>query len=239
MGNIFRYIKKFIKQILRKNHWKLIKLYKNKTYTHEQPSIALINQIQKCNGIIHVGAHRATEAAVYDWFQKKIIWIEANPLIFQDLIDNIYLFHNQKAFNYLFHNTDDEKLNFYISNNDSASSSIFKFGEESFNDNLKTINTLKLKTKKFDTFVDEQKINIDEYNFWIIDAQGAELLIMNGAKESLKKCKSIYIEVSTKDYYANGARYSDLKNFLASSNFFPLDEPNKSHQDVLFIKNEK
>jgi FkbM family methyltransferase len=238
MKKILKYFKKYIKLILRINGWKLTKLYKNRTYTHEKPSIELIKQIQRCNGIIHVGAHRATEAAVYDWFQKKIIWIEANPLIFHNLIDNIYLFHNQVAYNYLFHNTDDEEINFYISNNDSASSSVFKFGKESFNDDLKTINTLKLCTKKFDTFVTEKKIDIEQYNFWIIDAQGAELLIMNGAKESLKKCKSIYIEVSTKDYYADGARYNDLKNYLALFNFFPFNEPSKAHQDVLFLKNE-
>ena len=48
------------------------KKYKNKTYTNKEPTLETIEQILKSNGIIHMGAHRGTEAPVYDWFNKKL-----------------------------------------------------------------------------------------------------------------------------------------------------------------------
>ena len=39
----------------------------------------------KSNGILHIGAHRGSEAPIYYWFGKDVIWIEANPKIYDDL----------------------------------------------------------------------------------------------------------------------------------------------------------
>ena len=38
-----------------------------------------------------------------------------------------------------------------------------------------------------------------------MDLQGAELLALNGAKHSLKYCKTILIEISKEEQYINGA----------------------------------
>ena len=183
-----------------------------------------------------MGAHRGTEAAVYDWFNKKTIWIEADPKIFLDLQINISEYINQKAYNFLLYNKDDELLNFNISSNDSASSSIFQLGKKSLETKIKTVETIKIKTKTFDKFVEENNIDIEEYNLWIVDIQGAELLAMKGAEKSLKKCKSILIEVSKEEYYIGGAEWEELKKFLNSYNFYQTSEPITSHEDILFLK---
>ena len=83
----------------------------------------------ECSGILHLGAHRGSESAVYEYFGKKVIWVEANPKIFLDLQINIKKYLFQDAFCCLLSNTDNSKIEFNISNNDGASSSIFKFGE--------------------------------------------------------------------------------------------------------------
>ena len=160
-----------------------------------------------------MGAHRGGEAAVYDWFQKKTIWIEANPLIIKDLQDHIYQFPHQRVINALLSDKDGEELDFKISNNDSASSSIFDFGHESTQKNLKMISNFKLKSQTLDKIVERESIEISEYDFWILDLQGAELLTLQGAKKSLKNCKSILVEISKTDYYINGAKWENLKIF--------------------------
>ena len=102
--------------------------------------------------------------------------------------------------------------------------------------NLKMISKLKLNSKKFDTLVEEILLNISDYNFWILDLQGAELLALKGAKQSLKKCKSILIEISKEEYYINGAKWEELKYFLNEFGFHNKWEPKSSHSDVLFAK---
>ena len=39
--------------------------------------------------MLHIGAHRGTEAAVYDWLHKKVSWIEANPKLTDEVEENI------------------------------------------------------------------------------------------------------------------------------------------------------
>ena len=236
-------IKKLIKLLLSKNGWKIKKIIKSKNYSNEKPNLELINEVYNSTGIIHMGAHRGGEAPIYDWFQKKVIWIEANPKIFNDLNQNIQEYYNQKAYNYLLSNVDNELKEFNISNNDGASSSIFKFGNLSVGNesqwkerNLKMVDVIKLKSISLDTFVEENKIDIELYNHWVLDLQGAELLVLNGAENSLKKCKSIFIEVSQGEVYKDGAQWNEIKSFLHKKNFKNSWDIEGSHTSVLFKK---
>ena len=79
----------------------------------------------EASGILHIGAHRGSEAAVYDWFKKKVLWVEAIPEIFIDLNDHISRFYNQKAVCALLGDKNDKKVDFFLANNDRANSSFF------------------------------------------------------------------------------------------------------------------
>ena len=239
MKNILKKnFKKIIKKILRKTQWRLKKIYINKSYTNQKPSLELISEIYNSKGIIHMGAHRGGEAPVYDWFHKKAIWIEANPIIINDLKDNISQFPNQKVIHALLSDKDNIEVNFNISNNDGASSSIFRFGPMSETRDLKMVSTIKMKSKKFDSIIKEKSINISEYDFWVLDLQGAELLALKGSTDSLKKCKSLYVEISKDEFYLNGTQWTDLRNYLENFYFYPRWEPQESHTDVLFSRKE-
>ena len=80
-------MKKIIKNILKIFGWKLIKLNTKipKSYSYKQPEIEEIKYIINSKGVLHLGGHRGTEAAVYDWLNKKVLWIEAIPEIFKEL----------------------------------------------------------------------------------------------------------------------------------------------------------
>ena len=214
-----------------------------KGYVNEKPDLDLISAIFHSNGIFHIGAHRGGEAPIYDWFQKKTIWLEANPKIFNELKLNVMEFYDQKAFNCLITDNDYDTKKFNLSSNDGASSSIFNFGDLSIgkkslwkNKNLKMIDTIELKSITIDTFVKNNNIDIKNYNHWVIDIQGAELLALKGAKESLKKCNSILIQDSEGNIYEGGAQWKEVKEYLKNNNFINLTEIDKAHSSVLFKK---
>ena len=152
------------------------------------------------------------------------------------MIDNVSRFPYQKVIVALLSNQDDEIVEFKISNNDSASSSIFDFGKKSLEQNLKMVSRINLKSQKIDTIVKKNLIELSDYNFWVIDLQGSELLALKGAINSLKKCKSILIEISRSEYYLNGAKWDELKKFLNEHQFIQKWEPEEEHTDVLFLR---
>lgn len=234
---MYYFFKNLIKKILSKTSWRFKKLYKNKNYVHQKPNIDVIKTLYNSTGVLHLGAHRGGEAQIYDWFQKKTIWIEANPKIIPDLKDNVYQFPFQKVIQALLSDKDGDYIDFYISSNDSASSSIFEFGKKSIEQNLKMVSKIKLRSCKLDTIVKNEPIEILDYDFWVIDLQGAELLALKGAMESLRKCKSILVEVSKNEYYKNAVNWEELKKFLNQNDFIQQWEPIEAHSDVLFIKN--
>jgi FkbM family methyltransferase len=236
-------MKSIIKKILRKLGWKLIKLRKPpEPNPYGKLDDDVLKSINNSTGIVHLGAHRGLEAEVYNWFGKNVIWVEAIPKIYKQLSENLYFYKNQLAFQALLTDEDDKNINFYISNYDSACSSIYKFTEnikssKIWSDrNHQMIDTLNLKSKKLDTLFTKEKIDPKNYNHWILDLQGAELLALKGAEKSLESCKSIYIEVSIKKFYNDGVLWDELKEWLISKNFYPTRNPVDDEEDILFIK---
>ena len=230
-------MKKIIKKLLRATDWRIKKIYRNKSYTNDHPKLELLNAMHNCNGIIHMGAHRGGEAAVYDWFNKKTIWIEANPKMIDDLNDQTSQYINQRVVQALLSDEDNKLENFNISSNDGASSSIFSFGSyKKIHKEIKMTNIMKLKTSKLDTIIKQEQIDANKYNFWVVDLQGAELLALKGASESIKACKFMYIEISKENIYKGGANWNELNEFLDKNEFSPVWEPEEIHTDVLYIK---
>ena len=236
-------MKSIIKKILQKLGWKLIKLRKPpEPNPYGKLDDDVLKSINNSTGIVHLGAHRGLEAEVYNWFGKNVIWVEALPKLYNQLSENLYFYKNQLAFQALLTDEDDKDTNFYVSNYDSACSSIYEFTEnikssEIWSDrNHKMIDTLNLKSKKLDTLFDKENIDPKQYNDWILDLQGAELLALKGAEKSLESCKSIYIEVSEKKFYTEGVLWDELKEWLISKNFYPTRNPVNDEEDILFIK---
>ena len=194
-------------------------------------------------GILHLGAHRGKEAEVYNWFNKKVIWIEANPEMYDDLKNHTRYFYKQKAYNYLIGEKSKKNVNFFISNKDASCSSIYDLSEDVKRNklwkehNVKMLKLIQLDMKTLDEIFYRNRIDIKEYNHWVVDLQGAELNALMGAKKSLKSCKSINIEISMENYYETGStQWNDLKKFLLKKGFKLVTKPQKKHCEVLFQK---
>jgi len=240
---MIKFIKYYLKKILYKFNFKLSKIYIQNEYNLESPDVNLLKTMKNCKGVLHIGAHRGSESAVYEWFGKKVVWIEANPKIFLDLQINIKEYKHQVAICALLTDQDDEVKKFFISNNDSASSSIYEFGELSDgnksiwkNKNLKMVNEMYLKSKTLDTVIKDNNIKISNYDHWVIDVQGAEGLVLEGCKNNIQFCNSLFIEVSKGEIYKNGSQWSNIKEFLKSHGLKPITEIQSEHENVLFTR---
>tara|TARA_B100000780_G_C21060117_1_gene426048 strand:- start:195 stop:938 length:744 start_codon:yes stop_codon:yes gene_type:complete len=236
-------LKKIIKLFLKRFGWRLEKVIIPKEYRPHPPEKKLVAEIIDSTGILHLGAHRGSEAPIYEYFAKSVVWVEANPKIFESLKENLFTFKKQKSLCALLGDDDGKIVDFNLSSNDSASSSIFEYGELSIGKNtlwphrkFKMLNKIKLKMRTLDSLLNENNIDASEHNHWIMDLQGAELLAFMGATESIKSCRSIYIEISKGDVYKGGAQWNDIQTFLKKHNFLPAWLPKYDHVDVLFVK---
>ena len=237
-------VKQIIKKILKFFGFELVRLdKKNLNNVLNLKNKECLISLAESKGVLHLGAHKGEEAKIYQWLEKKVIWIEAIPKIFDQLKDNLYFYNNQKAYCLLLGDMDNVKKSFYISNNDSLSSSLFKFSKDTLDgkyfseQKLEIKNEIILEMSKLDSFVQKNNIDIYNYNHWIVDLQGAELLALKGAENSLKFCDTLLIEISKVDIYENGVLWPELKNWLIERNFYPVTEPLENHEDVLFKKN--
>ena len=237
------FIKQITKKVLKFFGFKLIKKKKFllNNFLNIKDKASLISLIDSM-GVLHLGAHKGEEADIYQWLGKKVIWVEALPKVFDQLKDNLYFYSNQEAYCLLLGDMDNIKKSFYISNNDSVSSSLFKFSKNTLDrkyfpeQKLEIKNEIILEMSKLDTFVKKNNIDISSYNHWIVDLQGSELLALKGAENSLEFCDSLLIEISKVDIYENGVLWPELKNWLIKRNFYPVTEPLENHTDVLFKK---
>lgn len=195
----------------------------------------VINIRRVSGGILHIGAHKGVEAALHNQLGLPVLWIEANPNLMKDLSVNISRFKEQQAICALLGDEDRSDVPFHIANNDGMSSSIFRFGKDMNHVNLAMNEEVLLNMKRLDSLFQADDLSI--YGHWIIDVQGAELSVLQGAGALLDVAKSIEIEVSTKEEYLGGATWTQVSSFLKKLNFFPLWSPaHYSHEDIVFVR---
>jgi FkbM family methyltransferase len=193
------------------------------------------NFLLTCGGILHIGAHAGQEALEYSNLRKEVVWVEAVPEFYDELLRNIKNFPMQKAFCALLGNKNQKSIEFFIASNNGGSSSVFEFGKESNFQSVRMDRKIQLDMKRMDEVF--TKSDITNHNHWIIDVQGSELQVLEGAGTLLESCKSIFVEVSLREVYAGGTTWTELRSFLELHGFTPIWEPIQgSHCDVLFLK---
>src|SRR5262249_53010535 len=154
-----------------------------------------------------------------------------NPELMPGLLRNIAPFPSQRAFCTLLGDCRRE-VDFHIASNCGASSSLFALGSSAVGReslwpdiDLHIERTVRLPMETVDAFLAKHKIDLASFDTWVLDVQGAEVLVLVGATHSLRSCRVIRTEVSTVEVYEGGARYADLRAHFAAYGFVPLLEP--------------
>ena len=191
--------------------------------------------LSKESGVLHLGAHIGQEIDKYEQLGLKVIWIEANPEIYALLSANLSATPNQRAYCALLSDQDGKEMDFYISSGEAGSSSIYQFGKEMGYPGLTMISSIKLESQRLDSVLNLE--DLSDFSHWVVDVQGAELEVLKGAETSLASCRSMFIEVSTREEYNGGTSYKELRSFLISRGLHPLWEPKPaSHENLIFVR---
>ncbi len=196
------------------------------------------------NGILHIGAHDGEELNTYIKNNiDNVIFVEANPVIYERLVNRCQsqtqvLTH---TYNVGISNKKQDDVIFYVTNNDSASSSILKLKEHMFEyPDINVVKNIKINTTTIDALFTDNNLLEQSYNVLNMDIQGAEAMALMGATKYLKKCEAIYLEVNFREMYKECSLLNDIDTIL-SSYFFKrvkLIDTGRGWGDALYIKNK-
>lgn len=178
----------------------------------------IATNIKDKNRVVHCGGHKGQEFELYEKSGfTEVIWVEAIP----DLADFLRSkFHGNPAhiiINTALWSKSDEILDFHISSNAKASSSILtmKNHRNSFPE-VHVTDVIKIRTKTLDEITEGNS----DISLLLLDLQGVELEVLKGANETLKRTDFIYTEVSLTELYSSQALFSDILVLLNDKGFF-------------------
>lgn len=169
-----------------------------------------------CQRVVHIGANDGGERFLYESAGVAVLWVEPIPSVFEKLYNNIRGFRSQTAKRALLADSSGREVTFNIANNDGASSSMFELADHHrIWPDVHFVETISLITSTLDELLADC-LNVDAV---IIDTQGAELLILKGAKRVLGSARFVKAEAADFPAYRGGCTLDQLDNFLRDAGF--------------------
>ena len=198
----------------------------------------LLNNNIKVDGVLHIGSHICEEKTMYNYLgvtDEKIIWIDA----IEEKVNETTANGVKNVYQSVITDTDDNIVKFNISNN-FQSSSVLELKEHLiYHPQIHYVEERMLKTVTIDTFFKRNNLDPSQYNLWNFDIQGAELLALKGAKESIQFPKAIILEVNEKELYEECGLINEVDYFLRQHGFMRVITKMTHYGwgDALYIKN--
>lgn len=217
----------------------------------------------KISGIIHVGAHEAGEILDYSKNGiERVVLIEANPKRFSNLKTTLEvgrhciwcsplqysqlpeelakITKNYSCHNFAITDIDNGEIEFNLTSSDGGCDSIYKineYGQSVSWTKYENIETIKVPTTTLDKLCLDN--NYKGYNFLNIDVEGAELLVLKGAKRILgSEIEAILVEVQDEARFDGSCLKNDVENYLAEFGFVLVEyiDTGKKWGDGLYVK---
>ncbi len=197
-----------------------------------------------CSGVIHVGANIGEEVGLYSNHGIQYgIYIEPIPDVFAKLSAKCACYPGHDAIRALVSNRNGDRVKFNIANNSGQSSSMFGFGtHQQCHPQVEFLDQICLDTITLDHLLStEVTPNINEkLDCLVIDTQGAELKVLQGAVKTLSQIKFAMIELSDEELYKGGALMTDVETFMELQGFslVHLFINHYNWGDGFFVRNE-
>ena len=200
----------------------------------------IVNKWGKPKGVVHIGAHLLEERDEYIKHNlTNTIWVEANPHTFNQLM-TLDRCDDETFFNQCITDKDNEIYNFHITNNGQSSSILELHKHEDYHPHIFVTENIQVKSKRMDSLISENDINIQNYDFLNLDIQGAELLAIKSFGDLINNFKYIYTEVNTDYLYKDNALMSEIDEYLKKYNFVRVETviTDAEWGDALYVKEE-
>lgn len=176
--------------------------------------------------------------------EAKIYSFEPYHESYNGLVEFSKFFSNIKHFKMALSNFDGSSI-FFV-NKLKATNSLLetKITHSFIDDHTIPESTVRVQTKKIDTFMFEH--NISFIDILKLDVQGAEMMVLEGAKEALlnKQIGIIYSEIWFQESYKNQPLYHNIATYLGEYNYYPFGIYNMHYRkdghflwgDAIFLK---
>lgn len=193
-------------------------------------------------GVVHVGANSGQERGLYDSYRLPVLWIEPIPEVFATLQRNIASYPRQRAVQALVTAIDGDEVEFHIASNDGASSSILEPAKhKDIWPQVEFSQPVRMKTSTLPSVIEAADLDMAIYNGLIMDTQGSEMLVLQGAVPLLHHFDFVKTEAADFESYKGCCRLSDLGTFMEEHGFdefarhrFPKQEPGKAYYEVVY-----
>jgi len=171
-------------------------------------------------GVIHVGANSGNERDVYSNNRLDVAWIEPLPDAFAELQRNIEAYPGQRALHGLITDRDGDTVTLHVSNNQGLSSSIFDLAlHRDIWPDVQFVTSIAMHSTTLPTALRNAGIDPRGYDALVIDTQGSELLVLEGAEPILSHFSYIKTEAADFEIYKGCCTADQLVAFLEPRGF--------------------
>lgn len=193
--------------------------------------------------IVHVGSHLVQEREDYKSIDAKhVYWVEAMPWIAKEALVLLADYPNQSLVCGLLWSSPGEKREFYVAGDEGSSSSTLKpFLISASHPEVKVSRSVFLETTTLDLVMKSFKPDLGSGNFLVIDTQGAELNIIQGAIDSRSQFDFIVAEVTLKELYLGAPNFQEFNRKMKSFGYSLLTaDINRATGwgDALYLRDE-
>lgn len=190
----------------------------------------------KPDGVLHIGANVGEEAPVYHEIGiKRVLWIEANPHLFNQLYVNVSRYQGQVPIMMCVGNETKPSV-LHEANNAGQSSSVLELGtHKNAHPEVEYIGDIPVMMHRLDDVFQ----SLPGYNFLNIDLQGFELAALRGMGELLRGFKWAYLEVNKEPLYKGCVLVDQLDLFMLGYGFKRVETKwcsNFGWGDALYIR---
>lgn len=195
----------------------------------------------RARSVLHVGAHEGQERDVYrDYGAERAVFVEPLPAVFERLQANIAPFPGFEAAQAVCSDKDGERITFNVASNEESSSILDLGKHKEFFPDIDFRGSFEATTRTVDSLVAEL-FPQHGFNVLVLDTQGAELKILQGAAKLLETLDVIYTEVNEEPLYEGSCTLVDLIEYLKPLGFGLkwLTVNNTMFGDGLFVKNDR
>jgi FkbM family methyltransferase len=207
-----------------------------------------MNVIQCCytyalplEGIVHVGANKASEYPTYARYIKGLIlFVEAIPHHVKEIdgmLDQTKPHFVRQA---VVGEEAGKAVRFNISGGDGRASSYLDLGRlKEISPSIKYVESFEAKTERLDDII-EKDYAAQDFNVAVIDAQGSDLDVLKGCERIFDRIDAFYVEVTPEAIYEGGCTFLDIYKFLDACGYLIRDVELSPHGwgNAFFVRRE-
>lgn len=170
-------------------------------------------------GVIHVGGHEGQEVDAYARLGiEHALFFEANPQVFDTLQARLAERDGYQALHCAIVESN-APVTLRVTSFDQSSSVLPLKEHARIYPDIVEVAQVEVPGRRLDDILRESGDESRHYNLLSLDIQGAELLALKGAVETLHQVDAIRVEVNYAELYAGGAHVYELDAFLDAQGF--------------------